>query len=66
MCPDGREVWLTFFDAEDNGRLDGWDWIVGSTYMAQHLTITPTAMVLLDMIGDADQQSTGIAIRIRN
>ena len=24
--------------------------------MAQHLTITPTAMVLLDMIGDADQQ----------
>jgi Zn-dependent M28 family amino/carboxypeptidase len=52
----GREVWLTFFDAEDNGRLDGWDWIVGSTYMAQHLTVTPTAMILLDMIGDADQQ----------
>jgi glutaminyl-peptide cyclotransferase len=52
----GREVWLTFFDAEDNGRLDGWDWIAGSTYMAQHLTVTPTAMILLDMIGDADQQ----------
>jgi len=52
----GREVWLTFFDAEDNGGLDGWDWIAGSTYMAQHLTVTPTAMILLDMIGDADQQ----------
>ena len=52
----GREVWLTFFDAEDNGRLDGWDWIAGSTYLAQHLTVTPTAMILLDMIGDADQQ----------
>jgi hypothetical protein len=52
----GREVWLTFFDAEDNGRLDGWDWIAGSTYMAQHLTVTPTAMILLDMIGDADLQ----------
>jgi glutaminyl-peptide cyclotransferase len=52
----GREVWLSFFDAEDNGDLDGWQWIVGSTHMAQHLTITPTAMVLLDMIGDADQQ----------
>ena len=52
----GREVWLTFFDAEDNGQLDGWEWIVGSTHLAQQLTVTPTAMVLLDMIGDADQQ----------
>jgi glutaminyl-peptide cyclotransferase len=52
----GREIWLTFFDAEDNGRLDGWDWIAGSTHMAQNLTVTPTAMILLDMIGDADQQ----------
>jgi Zn-dependent M28 family amino/carboxypeptidase len=51
-----REIWLTFFDAEDNGRLDGWDWIVGSTHMAQNLTVTPTVMILLDMIGDADQQ----------
>jgi glutaminyl-peptide cyclotransferase len=51
-----REVWLAFFDAEDNGRLNGWEWIVGSTQMAQQLTLTPTAMVLLDMIGDADQQ----------
>lgn len=52
----GREIWLAFFDAEDNGRLDGWDWIQGSTYMAGHLTVTPTAMILVDMIGDADQQ----------
>lgn len=52
----GREIWLTFFDAEDNGRLDGWDWIQGSTYMANSLTVTPTVMILLDMIGDADQQ----------
>ncbi|CAG0936144.1 Aminopeptidase YwaD [Thermoflexales bacterium] len=51
-----REIWLTFFDAEDNGSLAGWDWIVGSTYLAQQLTVTPTAMILLDMIGDADQQ----------
>ncbi|HZY45086.1 MAG TPA: M28 family peptidase [Anaerolineae bacterium] len=49
-----REVWLTFFDAEDNGEIDGWDWGVGSTYMADHLTISPTAMILLDMIGDAN------------
>ncbi len=51
-----NEVWLAFFDAEDNGDLDGWDWLVGSTYMAQHLSARPQAMVLLDMVGDADQQ----------
>jgi glutaminyl-peptide cyclotransferase len=50
------EIWLAFFDAEDNGGLDGWDWIVGSTYMAKHLTVAPQAMILLDMVGDADQQ----------
>jgi Zn-dependent M28 family amino/carboxypeptidase len=51
-----NEVWLAFFDAEDNGRLDEWEWIVGSTYMANSLTIQPEAMILADMIGDADQQ----------
>lgn len=50
------EVWLAFFDAEDDGGLDGWDWIVGSTYMAEHLTVNPQAMVLVDMVGDSDQQ----------
>lgn len=50
------EVWLAFFDAEDNGNLDGWDWIAGSTYMADHLTVTPEAVIVVDMIGDADQQ----------
>ena len=51
-----HEVWLAFFDGEDDGGLDGWDWIVGSTYMADYLTVNPQAMVLLDMVGDADQQ----------
>ena len=55
-----RRVYLAFFDAEDNGRLDGWDWIVGSSYMAQHwgeAGESPLeAMILVDMIGDADQQ----------
>jgi Zn-dependent M28 family amino/carboxypeptidase len=51
-----HEVWLAFFDAEDNGRLDGWDWCVGSSYMAEHLEITPEAVVVADMVGDADQQ----------
>ena len=50
-----NEIWLAFFDAEDNGELDGWDWVVGSTYMAQHLTVKPQSMILIDMVGDADQ-----------
>jgi hypothetical protein len=53
-----REVWLAFFDIEDNGSggLPGYDWIVGSTYMARNLVVTPEAMVLVDMVGDSDQQ----------
>ena len=55
-----NQLYLAFFDAEDNGRLDGWDWIVGSTYMAEHWgeegEAPLQAMILVDMIGDADQQ----------
>ncbi|MBN1877079.1 MAG: M28 family peptidase [Anaerolineae bacterium] len=55
-----QQVYLGFFDAEDNGHLDGWDWIIGSSYMAEHwgeAGESPlTAMILVDMIGDADQQ----------
>ena len=51
-----NEVWLTFFDAEDNGRLDGWDFIAGSRYMAQNLKTVPQAVIIVDMIGDSDQQ----------
>ncbi len=53
-----NEIWLAFFDAEDNGDLDGWDWIIGSRYMADHLDRTdlPQSMILVDMIGDTDQQ----------
>jgi Zn-dependent M28 family amino/carboxypeptidase len=52
----GREVWITFFDAEDNGNLEGWEYAVGSAYMAENLTVRPEAMVLLDLVGDADLQ----------
>lgn len=51
-----REVWLAFFDAEDNGYLDGWEWCVGSEYMAAHLSVVPEAVIVVDMVGDADQQ----------
>ncbi len=58
--PVERRVYLAFFDAEDNGELDGWSWIVGSRWMAQHWGESGepplTAMVLVDMVGDADQR----------
>jgi glutaminyl-peptide cyclotransferase len=51
-----NEVWLAFFDAEDRGHLDDWPWSVGARYVAENLAVKPQAMVLLDMVGDADQQ----------
>ncbi len=51
-----NQIVLAFFDAEDNGGLDGWEWIVGSTYFAQHLETRPILVIIVDMIGDADQQ----------
>ncbi|NIQ57794.1 MAG: M28 family peptidase, partial [Gemmatimonadetes bacterium] len=51
-----HQVWLAFFDAEDNGNLDGWEWCVGSSHMAAHLPVAPQAVVVVDMVGDADQQ----------
>ncbi len=50
-----HKVWLTFFDAEDRGRLDGWPFSVGAREMAQNLVTRPQAVVVVDMIGDADQ-----------
>lgn len=49
-----KQVWLVFFDSEDNGRLPGWDWILGSRAFADALEGTPDAVVIVDMIGDAD------------
>jgi glutaminyl-peptide cyclotransferase len=49
-------LWLVFFDAEDSGGVDGWEWIVGSTYFANQLELIPEAVVIVDMVGDADLQ----------
>lgn len=51
---DTVPVWLVFFDAEDNGRIDGWDWILGSRAFAEEISVQPNAVVIVDMIGDAD------------
>jgi glutaminyl-peptide cyclotransferase len=49
-----QDVWLVFFDAEDNGRIPGWDWILGSRAFVEALEGKPDAAVIVDMIGDAD------------
>jgi hypothetical protein len=51
-----NEVWLAFFDAEDNGGLDGWEFSVGAEDLASRLTVAPEMVVIADMIGDRDQQ----------
>ncbi len=51
---DTVPVWLVFFDAEDNGRITGWDWILGSRAFVEEIEVNPQAVVIVDMIGDAD------------
>lgn len=45
---------LVFFDAEDNGRIPGWDWILGSRAFLDQTSIRPEKMILVDMVGDRD------------
>ncbi len=59
--PRAEQVWLVFFDAEDNGRLPGWDWLLGSRAFVEMLqsesgASAPDAAVIIDMIGDKDLQ----------
>lgn len=48
------QIWLSFFDAEDQGNLPGWDWILGSRAFLTQLEQRPDAVVIVDMIGDSD------------
>jgi hypothetical protein len=54
--PADTPVWLVFFDGEDSGNLNGWNWIVGSTYFAETMAIEPQAVIIVDMVGDRDLQ----------
>ncbi|MBE0699935.1 MAG: M28 family peptidase [Anaerolineaceae bacterium] len=49
-----KQVWLVFIDSEDQGDLPGWDWILGSRAFAESLSQMPDAVVIIDMIGDAE------------
>jgi glutaminyl-peptide cyclotransferase len=52
--PGYRQIWLVFLDAEDNGDIPGWDWILGSKSFVGSLQDKPDAAVVIDMIGDAN------------
>lgn len=49
-----KQVWLVLFDSEDQGHLEGWDWIYGSRAFVEALQAKPDMAVIVDMIGDAD------------
>jgi glutaminyl-peptide cyclotransferase len=51
---DSVPTWLVFFDTEDNGNIAGWDWILGSRAFVEEIKVQPQAVVIVDMIGDAD------------
>lgn len=51
---DSVPVWLVFFDAEDNGNIQGWDWLLGSREFVKNNPVQPQAAIVIDMIGDAD------------
>lgn len=52
--PAGTQVWLVFFDGEDQGHINDWGWSVGSDYFVHQLTEKPAKAVIIDMIGDKD------------
>ena len=65
---DTTSTWLVFFDTEDNGRIKGWDWILGSRAFAEEMQVRPQAVVVVDMIGDADlniylERNSNVGIR---
>jgi glutaminyl-peptide cyclotransferase len=51
---ENKQIWLIFFDDEDNGDASGSGWSIGSTYFVSQLQEKPDRVVVLDMVGDKD------------
>ncbi len=47
-----KQVWLVFFDNEDNGLASGSGWSIGAEYFVSQLQGKPDSVVILDMVGD--------------
>jgi glutaminyl-peptide cyclotransferase len=51
---DNKQIWLVFFDDEDNGTAAGTGWSIGSSFFVSQLKEKPDSVVILDMVGDKD------------
>ncbi len=51
---ENTEIWLVFFDGEDQGELNNWDWSIGAEYFVYQLQRSPSKVLIVDMIGDKD------------
>lgn len=49
-----KKIWLVFFDAEDNGHIENYDWIMGSQAFVSNLKEYPDEAIIVDMVGDRD------------
>ncbi len=50
------QLWIVLFDLEDNGNLPEYEWIMGSQAFVTQLPGKPDGAIIIDMVGDADQQ----------
>jgi Zn-dependent M28 family amino/carboxypeptidase len=48
------EISLVFFDGEDQGQINDWDWIIGSSYYVSQLINRPSKVIIIDMVGDKE------------
>jgi glutaminyl-peptide cyclotransferase len=54
LAPEKLPIQIVFFDAEDNGGINGREWIMGSSAFVAQMSYLPRAVVIIDMVGDAD------------
>lgn len=51
--PPPYKIVMVFFDAEDQGKIPGWDWCIGSKYFAKNMEgVLPEFAIIIDMVGD--------------
>lgn len=51
-----KQIWLVFFDNEDNGNSSGEEWSIGAQFFVSQLDDKPDRVVILDMLGDKNLQ----------
>jgi Zn-dependent M28 family amino/carboxypeptidase len=49
-----KQIWLVFFDAEDNANISGHEGLLGSRYFVSVLEGKPDRVIILDMVGDKE------------